>query len=110
MISNFDENINPADEEIVCNLTLNESVRILIQLRALDITLAREILSGKNIVANIGMLKENEKVHDIIYNEVGEIIDRSKFGLAYLLYQHTALDYLRKLNDLYEEAKNETEN
>lgn len=96
------------DNYEIC-ITLDDAVRTLIQLRALDITICREIINGKNIINNLGMLKVNEDVHNILYAQVADIIDKSRYAEIYAQYQRTDLMHLGYIAELIKEAEEENE-
>ena len=88
-------------------LTLDEAIKTCLNLRAFDICLCREILDGKNVTANLGMMSVNEAVHNTIFDQIEDICGDSPYSLAYLMYQEELKKYLTKMAELLEEAREE---
>lgn len=96
------------DENVTVTLTLDEAVKNLIQLTALDIMLCKAILRGENVDNNLGMLGVNNKSHNLIYDQIAETIGASTYSEAYLIYRVTLQNFLitidNKLNGESDEA------
>lgn len=88
-------------------ISLDEAVKTLIQLRVNTIFTCREILDGKNVDSNINMLAVNEQIHNDLYNKVVEDIAESEFAVLYLHTQQTTSLYLSKINRLLKEVLDE---
>ncbi len=97
----------------VVNLNLDEAVQILIQLRAFDILLCREILNTTpededikaRIISDVGMMKVNEERYSIIEKQIEDIIEESSYFNILQLYTHQANMYVSIVHELYEQAK-----
>ena len=97
------------DKEFEVTLNLDEAVRALVAYTGFDIMLCKAVLKGENVTDNLGMLRVNNDNHEIIYNQIEDVIENSRYAGAYMMYRKVYANYLKKIDELMLEAIGETD-
>lgn len=113
----YNDDTNIRDEDVL-NLTLDEAVYILTQLKAFDISLYKEIINLNSekddipltLKANLGMVVLNNKIANNIYKRIDDIIEESSYYNSLQIMTVQSLIFESVVNDMYEEAKEQFEN
>ena len=102
----------------IVNLKLDEAVEILVQLKAFNISLYKEILEIKPetkdvellLKSNLGMVVLNERVFKEISGKIGDLLGESKYCNNLIKMSLTEMIFEATIDRLYHEAKEEIEN
>lgn len=100
-------------------LTNDEAMEIIAQLEGFNSLLCREILSGNSednevmkklrIIANMGMIENNDNIIFSIYKNTENITSCETFNSAKCIIRQ-AIEYKKEIMSLIEEARNENQN
>lgn len=113
----YNDDTNIRDEDVL-NLTLNEAVYILVQLKAFDISLYKEIIELNpekddvelTIKANLGMVVLNNKISNHIFKRIDDIIEESSYFQSLQIMNRQSQIFEAVVEGMYEEAKEKFEN
>lgn len=113
----YNDDTNIRDEDVL-NLTLDETVYILSQLKAFDISLYKEIIELNpekddiplTLKANLGMVVLNNKISNQIYKRIDDIIQESSYYQTLHVLNIQSQIFEAIVDGMYQEAKEQFEN
>lgn len=104
--------------KVVLNITLDEAVEMLVQLKAFNIALYKEVINinpEKDNVelalkGNLGMVVLNDRVFQEIKSRIVDIISESRYCNNLMQMTLTEMLYEAAVDRLYHEAKEQIQN